>query len=200
MLKRFTQQSHPRLWLLFQSFLGCHRGKHRLAAKYLGNYGNVLEIGCSLGTVSTLFSSMRDEGAVAYAKKRFSRYPNMEFASVSLETLAVSGRTFDYVLFANILHHASDDDAVAVKLVSVAGILVVMEPDILGKNEPPLVKMSYRLERGLYRRSLDALSSLAHEAGISILRSERENLSLDWLPGIVWGRFLLLSGTAKHSN
>lgn len=213
MLTNLTQQSHPRLWLLFQSVFGCHRDKRMLAMRYLPGHKNILEVGCSMGTVSAAFSRLKgihylgvdiDSQAIEFAKSRFSKFKHMEFSNISLEDLVKTGRKFDYVLFANILHHVNDEDAIrllqeAVKAVEKSGQMIIMEPDILGEREPLLVRMTYRLERGQYRRSLDQLLKIVREAGITVKTATRENLSIDPLPGIVWGRFLLLTVSGSQA-
>jgi 2-polyprenyl-3-methyl-5-hydroxy-6-metoxy-1,4-benzoquinol methylase len=210
MLKSLTQQSHPKLWLLFQKFFGATHDKQRLAMSFLANHLTVLEIGCSLGVVSAAFSKKHgieylgidiDEQAIAYAKKRFSANLHMNFSAKSLESLVNSGQQFDYVLFANILHHVDDKMALqlltqAARAVAEGGVIVLMEPDILHAEDGLLIKTLYALERGEYRRSLSHLISLAREAGINLSEAATHDISIGLLPGIVCGHMLVLSGSA----
>src|SRR5882757_8356653 len=49
-----TQERFPKLCLLFQAIFCATREKKRLALKYLGDHKNVIEIGCSLGSLGLL--------------------------------------------------------------------------------------------------------------------------------------------------
>jgi hypothetical protein len=51
-----SQSNFPRLWLLFQYLVGGTADKRRLAAMYYKGQKKVLEIGCSVGNVSQIFS------------------------------------------------------------------------------------------------------------------------------------------------
>lgn len=214
MLDNLSQQSHPRLWLLFQHFFGATRDKRLIAISNLSKHHSVLEIGCSLGVVSSAFTKIKnisylgvdiDDQAIQFAKKKFSSFTHMEFANISLEELALTERKFDYVLFANILHHVDDGDAYellkqAVRVLNQGGTMVIMEPDILGKEDSFLVKMLYRLERGLYRRPLDKLLSLVSKAGIAVGTVNTKNVSIGLLPGIVCGRMQVITVLGGLSN
>ena len=205
-----TQQSHPRLWLAFQALFGATRDKRRIATAHLGNHRSVLEIGCSLGLVSQAFSRLPDirylgididAQAIAHAQARFAGFPHMAFAAQSLDSLVEQGRTFDYVLFANILHHVDDALAhsllsAAAKTVADAGVIVLMEPDILHAGDGPLIRALYRLERGEYRRPLPSLIALAEGAGIRIREARTRDIAIGLLPGVACGHMLVISGGA----
>lgn len=210
MLKKLTQQSYPRLWLVFQALFGATRDKQRIALSFLSGRKQVLEIGCSLGVVSAVFREKAsicylgidiDEQAIRYAQKRFEAYPHMQFATQSLEALVKSGRRFDYVLFANILHHVDDELATvllryAFKAMSGAGVIVLMEPDVLHPDDGLLVRALYQLERGQFRRPLKDLIALAEGVGIRITEAGVQDISIGLLPGIIGGHMLVLSGIA----
>lgn len=208
MLERFTQQSHPKLWLIFHAMFGAPRDKKRIALSYLLGRKSILEIGCSLGVVADAFrehASVRylgidiDEQAIRHAQSRFVAFPHMKFEARSLESVSAEGLRFDYVLFGNILHHVNDDLAKlllqqAINTVSKDGLIVIMEPDIQHPEDGPLLRFLYELERGEYRRPLGELVKLAEGAGIRLVRAERQTISIGLLPGIVGGRMLVLSG------
>lgn len=209
MLEFLTQQSHPRLWLAFQAVFGATRDKRAIALSFLQGRKSVLEIGCSLGVVAEAFrrkDSVRylgidiDEQAIEQARERFKSYTHMEFLAQSLDQLVQQGRRFDYVLFANILHHVDDDLAgvllkQAASAVGTNGVIVLMEPDVLHPQDGWLVRLLYRLERGQYRRPVEDLAKLAKEAGIHLAQSDTRDISIGLLPGIVGGHMLVLSGT-----
>ena len=119
------QERFPKLWSLFQTIFGATREKKRLALKYLGDHKNVIEIGCSVGVPGRAFAEVPglmylgidiDPQAIEHAKARFAREKNLSFSTETIRELGDKGRTFDYVLFANILHHV--DDPTAVNLIS----------------------------------------------------------------------------------
>src|ERR1700761_7782180 len=103
-----------------QDAIGGKAGKQSLATEHYRGQKRVLEIGCSVGNISSVFRSFPDieftgididPRAIDLAKRRFRSYPNFEFSVTSLAELAQQGRRFDYVLFAAMLHHVSDVDA-----------------------------------------------------------------------------------------
>lgn len=202
---QLSQKNYPMLWLLFQRIFGANNAKRRLAIRFLAQHKDVLEIGCSLGVVSQVFRSIPDisylgididERAIAYANKKFVNTSHMHFSKVELGALAESGDSFDYILFANILHHVNDAEAVrllgsAKKLLRDGGTMVVMEPDILHGSDSLLVKLMYRFEHGEHRRSSAHLVKLMYEAGLSANETFEEGVSMGILPGITAARLLV---------
>jgi SAM-dependent methyltransferase len=138
-----TQERFPRLWLLFQVIFGGTRAKKRLALKCLGDHKNVIEVGCSMGLLAPAFSDVPglqylgidiDPQAIEHAKARSSDRANVTFSTQTMRELGEQGQSFDYVLFANILHHVDDATAVALirdaaRLVGPGGEMVVIEPE-----------------------------------------------------------------------
>lgn len=200
-----TQERFPRLWLLFQAMFGATREKKRLALKHLGNHKNVIEIGCSLGVLAPAFAAVPgvrylgvdiDPQAIAHARARFSGQKNLSFSTQTMRELGDRGQTFDYVLFANILHHVDDPTAVdlirdASRLVAPGGTMVVIEPDILRPDDSLLVRSLYKLERGLFRRPPAEYERLMHEAGVRPSEFSSEDVSIDTLPGLTCGHLLV---------
>lgn len=205
MLGFLTQERFPRLWLLFQYIFGATRAKRRLALQFLDNHKSVLEIGCSVGLVSEAFADKDelhylgidiDEGAIEFAKSRLDHLTNLRFEAVDIQVLSERGQQFEYVLFANILHHTDDELSVkllkqASKLVSPNGIMVLMEPDMLRPTDGFLIQQLYKLERGQFRRSPDGYKNLIKAAGLECLEILSEDVSIDTLPGITCGHLLL---------
>jgi 2-polyprenyl-3-methyl-5-hydroxy-6-metoxy-1,4-benzoquinol methylase len=206
-VKSLSQQNYPRLWLLFQYVFGAVRDKRRMATMHLNDHISVLEIGCSLGIVSAAFAPLShtdflgidiDEQAIAIARRRFARYKHMKFSTSSLEDLASRQETFDYVIFANILHHV--DDQLAVSLLRTAsqvlkqgGTMFTMEPDLADERDSLYMKFLYKLEKGQYRRNQKHLLELIREAGVHVQSATFENISIGLLPGVVAGRMLMFT-------
>lgn len=200
-----TQERFPKLWLLFQGIFGATREKKRLALKHLGHHRNVIEVGCSLGVLGPAFAKVPglrylgidiDPQAIEYARARFAGEQNLSFSTQTMRELGDQGRTFDYVLFANILHHVDDPTAVnlicdASRLVTPGGTMVVIEPDILRPDDSLLVRSLYKLERGQYRRPPAGYERLMKEAGVRPTEFSSEDVSIDTLPGLTCGHLLV---------
>jgi 2-polyprenyl-3-methyl-5-hydroxy-6-metoxy-1,4-benzoquinol methylase len=89
-----------------------------LATEHYHGQKRVLEIGCSVGNISSAFCAFPDieftgididSHVINLAKHRFRDYPNFSFSLSSLEELSQQTKKFDYVLFAGMLHHVDDD-------------------------------------------------------------------------------------------
>jgi SAM-dependent methyltransferase len=137
-----------------------------------------------------------DPQAIEHAKARFSYRANVTFSTQTMRELGEQGQSFDYVLFANILHHVDDATAVALirdaaKLVGPGGEMVVIEPDILRPDDSLFVRSVYRLERGQYRRPPAGYERLMHEAGAQPTEFSSEDVSMDILPGLTCGHLLV---------
>jgi SAM-dependent methyltransferase len=212
-----TQERFPKLWLLFQAIFGATREKKRLALKHLGDHRNVIEIGCSAGVLARAFADVPglrylgvdiDPRAIELATERFSDQKNVSFSTQTMRELGDQGHTFDYVLFANILHHVDDPTAVdlirdASRLVAPGGTMVVIEPDILRPDDSLLVRSLYKLERGLFRRPPAEYERLMHEAGVRPAEFSSEDVSIDTLPGLTCGHLLVYKfgpGVAPHGR
>jgi SAM-dependent methyltransferase len=205
-----TQSRFPHLWLFMQNMIGCNANKQALATKYYRGQKRVLEIGCSVGNVSEVFRSFPDadftgididENAIALAKWRFRNDQNFNFSLTPLEELSCHGDTYDYVLFAGILHHVDDDTGLrllrdAVNCTADGGRLVIYEPEAVRPTDGWLLRSYYALfEQGLFLRTRDNLQRLVESAGIALELIEDSMMS----PGIVErpyvARFNLLVGT-----
>jgi len=130
---------------------------------------------------------------------------NFKFSLSSLEELSRLGETFDYVLFAGMLHHVSDTAALqllrdAVKCTAIGGRLVIYEPEAIRPLDGYFLRyFSAYLEQGTFLRSRDDLQRLVERAGITLETVEDRMVS----PGIVRrpyvARFNLLVGRAEDS-
>jgi len=214
MLSVFNQSNFPRLWQVFQRLIGGTLDKQKFAIMYYGGQQRVLEIGCSVGNVSEIFSQFKnisftgidiDDNALSLARDRLGYLSNFKFENTSLSEIASRGDKYDYVLFANILHHV--DDVAAVKLLSNASdllmedsVLIIMEPEKSRKDYNFLFRLFYLLERGRYRRHMEELLDLVRESGLAILNSEEVLVSPDSLPIAKVGRTLLIKTSLRSEN
>jgi cyclopropane fatty-acyl-phospholipid synthase-like methyltransferase len=204
-----TQGRFPRLWLLMQHTIGGTPCKQALATEHYHGQKRVLEIGCSAGNISSAFCAFPDieftgididPQAIELAKHRFRDYPNFSFSLLSLEELSRQGKKYDYVLFAAMLHHVSDDDGLrllrdAVKCTSSRGQLVIFEPEKLRASDGWFLHFFYaNFEQGVFLRFREDLLRLVESAGITLHTVEDRRLG----PGIVRrpfvARFNLLVG------
>lgn len=190
-----SQSKFPRLWLLMQNTIGGNASKKELALRHYRDERRILEIGCSVGNIADAFLFKPvvnylgidiDDAALEVARRRFQRYRNFTFRNVSLSDLAKTGATFDYVMFAGILHHVGDAEgtallADALKLVSPSGRLIISEPEALNDRDNRLFRLFYKLEQGQFLRSRQALERLVLESGAAIDHAEDHLVS----PGII---------------
>lgn len=187
--------------MLFQRLFGGTEDKKRLATMYYDGQKKVLEIGCSVGNVSEVFTQYEhvrftgidiDSNALKHAKKRLARWTNFEFKNVSLSDLAKSGEKFDYVLFANILHHVDDKTALdllkeARLLLSEDSTLIVMEPEKIKDGYNLIYRFFYMLEKGEFRRHKNDLQGLITKAGLNVKKTSDVVVHPDSLPSLKVG-------------
>jgi len=211
----FTQSRFPRLWLLMQNTIGGNACKQALATEHYHGQKRVLEIGCSVGNISAAFRAFPnvvftgidiDRQAIDLAKRRFHNDPRFRFSLRSIEELSRQGETFDYVLFAGMLHHVDDSTALhllrdAVKCTATGGKLVIYEPETVRPRDGWFFRCFYALfEQGAFLRSRDDLQRLVTRGGIALESVEDHMVS----PGIVRrpyvARFNLLVGTPAQES
>lgn len=191
-----SQTRFPRLWLAMQKAIGGNACKQAFATEYYHSQKNILEIGCSVGNISEVFTSYPDvtftgidvdQQAINLAQHRFGHLPNFNFSLRSLEELADRGETFDYVIFAGILHHVNDETGLALlkdaaKCTEPGGKLVIYEPEAVRESDGWFMKIFYSLlEQGEHLRTKSALQQLVETAGIQLESIEDSMVS----PGIV---------------
>ena len=180
-----TQTRFPGAWLVFQHLFGGTRDKQYLALERYRGQPRILEIGCSAGNLTDAFLRPGadytgidiDGSAVAHARRRFARQPNVRFLTGSPR--ALKGEEFGYVLLAGILHHVDDRTALQLlqdcfSLLAAGGSMVVSEPEALRPGDNVLFRLYYRLEQGRYLRSAEALTRLVESSGARIIfRADR---------------------------
>lgn len=207
-----TQGRFPKLWAVFQKIVGGTRDKRRLAIKEYRGQRSVLEIGCSIGNVSAVFLQFPnvaftgidiDEAALQIARDAFSHARNFRFENLSTSDLVSRGDTFDYVLFANILHHVDDSMAESLlrdakSLLADGGTLIVMEPEKDRSDYGLVYRVFYLLERGLFRRSKLELINLVRNVGLNISSVSDEHVAPDSIPLLRVGCITFISATRQQ--
>lgn len=204
-----SQDRFPRLWATFQKFVGGTRDKQRLALKQYCGQRKILEIGCSIGNVSAVFLDYPDveftgididSGALELARSSFASERNFRFENKSLSDLAKEGKKFDYILFANILHHVDDSIAQNLllevrSLLAENAVLIIMEPEKARQDYNLFFRLFYLLEQGMHRRSRQELENLVRGAGFTIDSIQDELVSPDSMPLIRVGCITFISAS-----
>jgi SAM-dependent methyltransferase len=204
-----TQSRFPRLWLLMQNTIGGTPCKQALAVEHYQGQKRILEIGCSVGNVSSAFCAFPDieftgididPHAISLAKRRFRDFPNFSFSLLSLEELSRQGKKFDYVLFAAMLHHVSDEDGLrllrdAVKCTAPGGRLVIFEPEKPNASDGRFLHFFHdNIEQGEFLRFREDLQSLVERAGIALHTVEDRRLTPSLVKRPLLERINLLVG------
>jgi ubiquinone/menaquinone biosynthesis C-methylase UbiE len=204
-----TQSRFPRLWLLMQNMIGGVACKQALATRHYHGQRRVLEIGCSAGNISSIFCQFPDieftgididPGAIDLAKRRFRKCPNFNFSVTSVEELSRQGKEFDYVLFAAMLHHVSDEDGLrllsdAVKCTARGGQLVICEPEALKASDGWFLHFFYsKFEQGNFLRFREDLIELVERSGITLQSVEDRMITPSFFKRPYSARFNLLAG------
>lgn len=191
-----TQTNFPHLWLLMQKLIGGNGSKQKFAKKWYSGQKKILEIGCSVGNVSSCFTRFKnvefigidiDGAVIEVAQKRFKKYPNFSFQNCYLADFVNQENQFDYILFAGILHHVDDQTAIQLlmdvkRCANPKSSIVVYEPEIPRENDSFILRnFIKKLEQGQFVRSRSGYQSLIQQAGLRILDATSEMQS----PGIV---------------
>ena len=180
-----TQSRFPRLWELFQYWAGASVGKRKMAISHLEKrHKRVLEVGCSVGNVGKVFFDLPgvhytgidiDPVVIARAKKKFVAKKNVEFLCEDLTKFAQTGREFDYILFAGMLHHCDDATCAALlaagcRLAGREGEIIVSEPFLPEPKDTLYMRLAAKLERGEFVRKKEELVALIY--GLAFLEVE----------------------------
>jgi 2-polyprenyl-3-methyl-5-hydroxy-6-metoxy-1,4-benzoquinol methylase len=201
-----NQSNFPKLWTLFQYLVGTNNCKKNIVIDHYNGQKKILEIGCSVGNVSQVFSRYRDieftgididANAIAYAKKRYKQLRNFRFMKLSLEDLGKTGTKFNFVLFANILHHV--DDINSLKLLKDVYLVLepkskvlIVEPELRNDSYNIFFKLYYLLELGKFRRNRNDLIELVKAAGLPIINTLDISVATDFLPNLKVGRMTVI--------
>jgi 2-polyprenyl-3-methyl-5-hydroxy-6-metoxy-1,4-benzoquinol methylase len=191
-----SQTNFPHLWLLMQMLIGGNGSKQKFAKKWYSGQKSILEIGCSVGNVSSCFTRFEnieftgidiDAAVIEVAQKRFRKYPNFSFQNCYLAEFIKQDKKADYILFAGILHHVDDQTAIQLlmdvkRCANAESSIVVYEPEIPRENDSFILRhFIKKMEQGQFVRSRSGYQSLIEQAGLRILDTTSEMQS----PGIV---------------
>lgn len=130
-----------------QSNIGVNK-RHRTIMEWLNKFGiqsnmKVLEIGCGIGTLTSLLAPALSSGelmandispkSVEIAKKNLSAYSNIEFVTGDMVTLAVN-KQFDLIVMPDVLEHIPMDShavlfAKLAKLLKPEGFIFIHIPN-----------------------------------------------------------------------
>ena len=170
----FTQHRFPKLFDFFQIWAGGTHDKRKLALLKYQNQKRILEVGCSIGNIAHAFRHIPDikytgididPVAIRYAQKIFGHMHNFHFICQDLKEFQLTEEPFDFILFAGVCHHISDEECqlllqTAKRLLAEDGQLIVI--DIL-QPEPQdswLLHQYIKIDQGEYIRSDAKLRSL----------------------------------------
>ena len=195
-MRLLSQSIFPGLWLNMQKTIGGTPSKQGFAKKWYFGQKRILEIGCSVGNISSCFIGFKDidfvgididNVVIEIAKRHFCKHQNFSFQNCYLADFINRGNKFDYILFAGIIHHIDDETAVQMlkdvkKLALSNASIVIYEPEKPHENDSFIVRNFLKiLEQGQFVRSRNGYKSLIEQAGLKILDSSSEMVS----PGIV---------------
>jgi cyclopropane fatty-acyl-phospholipid synthase-like methyltransferase len=191
-----SQTNFPNLWLLMQKMIGGNGSKQEFATKWYSLQKNILEIGCSVGNVSSCFTRYKDinfvgididAAVIRVAEKRFKNFPNFNFRHCYLSDYLSEGKFFDYILFAGILHHVDDQTAIQLlqdvkKCAAKEASIIVYDPEMTTPDDNILLRLFLKnMEQGQFVRSRAEYQNLIELSGLRILDARSEMQS----PGIV---------------
>tara|TARA_R110002096_G_scaffold15071_6_gene53170 strand:- start:6144 stop:6779 length:636 start_codon:yes stop_codon:yes gene_type:complete len=182
-----SQNRFPSLWKFFQFWIGGTVDKRELCTREYDGHSSTLEVGCSLGNISSAFLKYEgieftgidiDPVVIDYANREFASQTNFTFICEDLEAPSTLSGEHGYVLFAGICHHV--DDLHCTRLLQAArgftksdGILVVVDPLLPREDDPWFVRQFIRLEQGDYMRTgRELVSLLSHVEGFELKFSE----------------------------
>jgi cyclopropane fatty-acyl-phospholipid synthase-like methyltransferase len=199
-----NQSRFPRLWTLFQILIGGLRDKRALCLlKYRGQR-DVLEVGCSVGTIAAAFLEHPDvlytgldidESAIRHARRAFRNHANFTFVCQDLRQFATGGRRFGYLLLAGVCHHLDEEELrvmlrAAASLLAEDGQLVVVDPVLPEPGDPRFFTLFLQLEQGHYVRTNDALGRILEDVReLTLVTSETHVVGASPLSIPVCARF-----------
>lgn len=201
-----NQRNFPKCWSLFQKIVGGTKAKQQLAIQYYEGQNNVLEVGCSVGNVSEIFTQFKnvsftgidiDTNALAIAIDRFAKYKNFRFTNMTLAELAEHNEAYDYLMISNILHHVDDSTAMTIlsdaqKLMTTDSIMFIMEPEKKKPGYSLMFRLFYLLEQGQYRRTKTELLEILERSGLCIEKYEEVMAAPDSMPSVMVGKLQLI--------
>ncbi len=170
----FNQNRFPRLFQVFQTWIGGTYDKQQLALLKYENQKRIMEVGCSIGNIAHVFRDFEnisytgidiDPAVIDHAQKTFAPYPNFQFVCQDLKTYELSGEPFDFILFAGVCHHMSDEECLALlkaarSLLSDDGKLIVIDILYPEPEDAWLLHRYIKIDQGEYIRNDASLRDL----------------------------------------
>ena len=164
-----SQTRFPRLWGLFQYFIGGTVDKRKIVQELKLSNKSVLEIGCSIGNIAQALLKVEginytgldiDENAISLAQRRFKKYGNFNFINDDLFDFSISGNRFDSIIFAGVCHHVDEKTCLnmvesADQLLKPDGQCVIVDPVFPLSDDPKLFHRFIKLEQGEHVRTRD---------------------------------------------
>ncbi|MES9903751.1 MAG: class I SAM-dependent methyltransferase [Sedimenticola sp.] len=201
-----NQTENPSLWFIFQYLFGGTVDKRKLCLKHFKGRGRVLEIGCSLGNISSVFIKHNnvdflgidiDKAAIEYVSRSFSSHSNVEFLCMDFLEFAKSSTNFDYILFAGSLHHMDDNLChnmlhSAESVVDDNGLIVVVDPLLPRLDDPWFVREFIKLEQGEHLRTAQQMDDLVNSIDcLSIIHRDEVLIGATPLGAPLCARFIV---------
>jgi SAM-dependent methyltransferase len=141
----------------------------------------VLDVGCGTGdalryldTFEAYLGIDTDPVAIGFAERRFGGRPKVEFACRLCDEGDLTRLRPTDVLLCGVLHHLSDESAVALLRLAAASprLRRVVTSDIVYLPREPISNFFARLDRGRYCRQPEEYAALAQRAELVVKESE----------------------------
>jgi SAM-dependent methyltransferase len=138
---------------------------------------SILDVGCGTGDALRYLTGFEsylgvdtDEIAVAAAKARYQRLPNVRFEARTLRPDDVAELQPTAVVLSGVLHHLTNDEAEGVLRLAASSprLVCVVTNDIVFLPGKLFNNVMAMMDRGRFCRDPDAYAGLARRAGLSV--------------------------------
>ena len=188
---------NPYLWHLFRIIINMIF-KNESSIKYFldvlvwrrelnSSSTDILDLGCGIGNLSTLFHDKCRYTGIDYNPK-YIEYANKKFASENRKFILADAvaysfsekKKYDLVCMFDFLHHLDDDHCL--QILESSGRLsnkniVIIDP-IDSPENPIIIKLINRFDRGKHIRSNVRIKEIIQKAGLTILENPIGNIFL----------------------
>jgi SAM-dependent methyltransferase len=157
---------------VFQFWIGGTAGKRKLVAEQCHQCNRILEVGCSVGNIASVFLHRNieyvgvdiDRAAIQYAQFKYRRKPNFSFVCADLRDANIQG-LFDCIVFSAVLHHLNASDAKNIlefskSLLADGGQIIVSDVLHTETTDNLLIRLYGKIERGQFVRTENELETL----------------------------------------
>lgn len=166
--------SLPWLYKAFQYSIGAKGFRREVTSRYIqARAGDrVLDIGCGTGEIRSDLGNVAYVGfdpSAEYIRSASSKYPDATFHVGSIEDPPRLEREFDVALAIGVLHHVSDETAVALfalakSVLRTTGRLITVDPVVVVTRQNGLANVVVRSDRGRHVRSESEYVKLAESS------------------------------------